>query len=150
MLTFWLTFFQSYMLPLWFSGFLSYLVGTERRTSRCFMCKRDNSHFLCYFKNPSIMPLGIFLVFFISTLKHILPVVIGSNFSEYSKCKSSWRNKKKKISGYISLSLKDASNFRLCPLLESHWRPNLAHWLHGTSLYRVFHYHPSIVSIWLK
>ena len=37
-LTFWLTFFQSYMLPLFFSGLLSYLVGMKRRTSRCFPC----------------------------------------------------------------------------------------------------------------
>ena len=57
--TFWLTFFQSYMLPLFFNGLLSYLVGMKRRTSRCFTCKRDNS----YSKNPSIMPLGVFLVF---------------------------------------------------------------------------------------
>ena len=60
-LTFWLTFFQSYMLPLFFSGLLPYLVGMKRRTSRCFQCKRDNSHFH-YFKNPSKIPLGIFLV----------------------------------------------------------------------------------------
>ena len=61
-LTFWLTFFQSCMLPLFFSGLLSYLVGMERRTISCFPCKRDNSHFLHYLKNLSIMPLGIFLV----------------------------------------------------------------------------------------
>ena len=54
-LTFWLIFFQSYILPLVFSGLLSYLVGMKRRTSRCFTCKRDNSHFLCYLKNLSIM-----------------------------------------------------------------------------------------------
>ena len=59
---FWLTFFQSYMLPLFFSGLLSYLVGMKRKTSGCFMCKRDNSHFLCYLKNLSVMPLGVFLV----------------------------------------------------------------------------------------
>ena len=40
----------------------SYLVGMKRKTSRCFTCKRDNSHFLRYLKNPSIMPLGVFLV----------------------------------------------------------------------------------------
>ena len=39
-------FFQSYMLPLFFSGLLSYLGGMKRRTSRWFMCKRDNSYFL--------------------------------------------------------------------------------------------------------
>ena len=38
------------MLPLFFSGLLSYLVGMKRR----------NSTWSC--KNPSIMPLGIFLV----------------------------------------------------------------------------------------
>ena len=59
--TFWLTFFQSYMLPLFFDGLHSYLVGMKR-TSRYFTCKRDNSYFLRYLKNPSIMPLGIFLV----------------------------------------------------------------------------------------
>ena len=32
--TFWLTIFPSYMLPLFFSGLLSYLVGMKRRTSR--------------------------------------------------------------------------------------------------------------------
>ena len=63
-LTFWLTIFQSYMLPLFFSGLLSYLIGMKRRASRCFPLKRDNSHFLHYLKNPSIMSLGIFLVSF--------------------------------------------------------------------------------------
>ena len=46
--TFWLTFFQSCMVPLFFSGLLSYLVGMKRRTSRCVTCKRDNSHFVRY------------------------------------------------------------------------------------------------------
>ena len=46
--TFWLTFFQSCMLHLFFSGLLSYLVGVKRRTSRCVTCKRDNSHFVMY------------------------------------------------------------------------------------------------------
>ena len=62
--------FKSYMLPLFFSGLLSYLVGMKRRTSGCFLCKRDNSHFLHYLKKKkkkkkkkkSIMPLGVFLV----------------------------------------------------------------------------------------
>ena len=45
---FWLTFFQSCMLPLLFSGLLSCLVGIKRRTSRHVGCKRDNSQFLCY------------------------------------------------------------------------------------------------------
>ena len=39
--TFWLTFFQSFMLPLFFDGLLSYLVGMKRRTSRGFTCKRQ-------------------------------------------------------------------------------------------------------------
>ena len=60
--TFWLTFFQSYMLPLFFNGLLSYLVGMKRRTSRCFTCKRDNSYSLRYLKSQSIMQLGVFLV----------------------------------------------------------------------------------------
>ena len=60
--TFWLTFFQSYMLPLFFNGLLSYLVGMKRRTSKWFTCKRDNSYFLHYLKNLSKMPLGILLV----------------------------------------------------------------------------------------
>ena len=42
---------QSYMLPLFFDGLHSYLVGMKRRTSRCFTCKRDNSYFLRYLKN---------------------------------------------------------------------------------------------------
>ena len=46
--TFWLTFFQSCMLPLFFSRLLSYLVGIKRRTSRCATCKRSNSHFVRY------------------------------------------------------------------------------------------------------
>ena len=51
------------MLPLFFSGLLSYLVGMKRRTSRCSTCKRENSHFLCYLKKDlSVMPLGVFLV----------------------------------------------------------------------------------------
>ena len=41
-------FFQSYMLPLFFSGLLSYLVGMKRRISRHVTCKRDNSHFPRY------------------------------------------------------------------------------------------------------
>ena len=52
------------MLPLYFSGLLSYLVGMTRRTSRCFTCKRDNSHFLPYLKSLSIMLSGVFLVVF--------------------------------------------------------------------------------------
>ena len=47
---------------LFFDGLHSYLVGVKRRTSRCFTCKRDNSYFLRYLKNLSIMPLGVFLV----------------------------------------------------------------------------------------
>ena len=35
--------FQSYILPSFFSGLLSYLVGIKRRTSRHVGCKRDNS-----------------------------------------------------------------------------------------------------------
>ena len=46
--TFWLTFFQSCMLPLFFSGLLSYLVGMKRTTSRCVTCKKDNPHFVHY------------------------------------------------------------------------------------------------------
>ena len=41
-------FFQSCMLPLLFSGLLSYMVGVKRSTSKHVGCKRDNSHFLCY------------------------------------------------------------------------------------------------------
>ena len=48
-------FFQSYMLPLFFSGLLSYLVGMNRMTSRRVACKKDNSHFLCYvFISPDV------------------------------------------------------------------------------------------------
>ena len=39
-------FFQSYMLPLFFNGLLSYLVGIKKRSSRRVTCKRDNSYFL--------------------------------------------------------------------------------------------------------
>ena len=41
-------FFQSYMLPLFFSRSLSYLVGMKRRTSMHVAYKRDNSPFLRY------------------------------------------------------------------------------------------------------
>ena len=41
-------FFQSYMLPLFFTGLLSYLVGIKRGTSGSVGCKRDNSHLLRY------------------------------------------------------------------------------------------------------
>ena len=41
-------FFQSLMLPLFFNGLLSYLVGMKRKTSRRVACKRDNFHFLHY------------------------------------------------------------------------------------------------------
>ena len=41
-LHFWLTFFQSCMFSLFFSGLLSYSVGIKRRTSRHVACKRDN------------------------------------------------------------------------------------------------------------
>ena len=76
--TFWLTLFQSYMLPLFFSKLFLYLVWLERRISRHVTCKRDNSPFLRYvlvsqrcqrftiwltfLKNLYVMPLGIFLV----------------------------------------------------------------------------------------
>ena len=47
--SFWLTlFFQSDILPLFFSGLLSYLVGIKKRISRLVTSKRDNFHFLRY------------------------------------------------------------------------------------------------------
>ena len=54
------------MLPLFIDVLHSYLVGMKRRTGRCFTCKSNNSYFLHYLKNPSIMPLGIFLVLYFS------------------------------------------------------------------------------------
>ena len=39
-------FFQSYILPLFFSGLLSYLVGIKKRTSRRVGCKRDSSRYV--------------------------------------------------------------------------------------------------------
>ena len=53
-LDFSLTFF--YTLSLFFSGLLSYLEGVKRRTSWCISCKRDNSHFLHYFKKKKTRP----------------------------------------------------------------------------------------------
>ena len=47
-LPFWLTFYQSCMLPLFFSRLLLYLVGIKRRTGKRVGCKRDNYHFLYY------------------------------------------------------------------------------------------------------
>ena len=46
--TFWLTFFLRYMLPLFFSGLLLYLIEMKKRTRRHVACKRDNIHFLRY------------------------------------------------------------------------------------------------------
>ena len=61
--TFWLTFFQSCMLPLFFRGLLSYLVGIKRRTSRCVTYKRDNSHFVRYvFISPDVRIPQIYLL----------------------------------------------------------------------------------------
>ena len=40
--------FSKFMLPLCFSGLLSYLVGIKRRMIRRVLCKRDNSYFLRY------------------------------------------------------------------------------------------------------
>ena len=56
------------MLPLFFNGLLSYLVGMKRRTSRCFTCIRDNSYFRRFLKNRSVVPLDIFLVVVILAL----------------------------------------------------------------------------------
>ena len=36
------------MLPLFYSGLLSYLVGMKRGTNRHVECMRDNSHFVMY------------------------------------------------------------------------------------------------------
>ena len=57
-----LTFFQSCILPLFFSGLLSYLVGMKRRTSRSFTCKSDISHCHLLFKKKKMSILGFFLV----------------------------------------------------------------------------------------
>ena len=63
--TFWLTFSQSCMLPLFFIGLLSYLVGMKRRTSRCVICKRNNSHFLRYVLiSPCVRSLPLFVNLF--------------------------------------------------------------------------------------
>ena len=47
---------------------IAFIFGRDlkRRTGRCFTCKNDNSYFLRYLKNPSIMPLGIILVLYVS------------------------------------------------------------------------------------
>ena len=52
------------MLPLFFNGLLSYLVGIKRRTSRCVACKRDNSHFLCYYLSPLMSKVYLLVNFF--------------------------------------------------------------------------------------
>ena len=46
--TFWLTLLQSYISPLFLIRLLSYLIEMKMRTSRHVVCKRNNSHFLCY------------------------------------------------------------------------------------------------------
>ena len=50
--TFWLTFFKSCILPLFFSGLLSYLVGMKRRTSRHVTYKSDDSSFPFMYLSP--------------------------------------------------------------------------------------------------
>ena len=61
--TFWLTFFQSCMLPLFFNGLLSYLVGIKRRTSRCVTCNRDNSYCVRYvFISPDVRMPQVYLL----------------------------------------------------------------------------------------
>ena len=50
--TFWFIFFQSDMLPLFFSGLLSYLIGMKRRTSRFVTCKRQLSLFFVMYLSP--------------------------------------------------------------------------------------------------
>ena len=47
----WLTFFQNYVMPLFFSGLPSYLVGMRRRTVGVSYA-RDNPHFLHYLEKP--------------------------------------------------------------------------------------------------
>ena len=46
--TFWLTFFQSYLLLLFFSGLLSYLVKMKRRTSRHVHARETLTFFVMY------------------------------------------------------------------------------------------------------
>ena len=63
--TFWLTVFQSCMLPLFFSRLLSYLVGMKRTTSRCATCKKDNYHFVHYVLiSPDVLRFTFWLTFF--------------------------------------------------------------------------------------
>ena len=51
-LTFWSTFFQSYMLPLFFNGLLSYLVEMKRMTRRCFHVQERQLSLSSLFKKP--------------------------------------------------------------------------------------------------
>ena len=74
-LTFWLTFIQSDMLPLFFSGLLSYLVGMMRRTSGRDTCKKVNSHFLRYvFISPEVWRRPKFTFWLTFFLKVMLPL----------------------------------------------------------------------------
>ena len=51
------------MLPLFFSGLLSYLVGMKTKTSRCVTCKRNNSHFVRYVLiSPNVRTIQVYLL----------------------------------------------------------------------------------------
>ena len=64
-LIFWLTVFQNYILPLFFIGLLSYLVGIKKEDQYVFpMQERQLSLSSLFKKDLSIMPLCVFLVMF--------------------------------------------------------------------------------------
>ena len=75
--TFWLTFFQSYMLSLFNDGLHSYLVGMKRRTGRFFTCKRNNSYFLRYLKKPVHYAVRHFLVLYRTTGSKMNIYILG-------------------------------------------------------------------------
>ena len=84
-LAFWLTFFQSSMLLLFYSGLPSYLVGIKRRTSRHVTCKKVNSHFLRYVNLTSKVYLlvNFFFSFWVTLLQSYMLLLFFSGLLSY-------------------------------------------------------------------
>ena len=113
--TFWLTFFQSYMLPLRFNGLLLYLVGIKRRTSRCVACKRV-TFFVMYLSrlmSKVYLLVNLFSKIHVTFILQWIAFIFGKDEEEDQKaCRLQKRQ--------LSLSL-------LCAYLP--WCPRFTFWL---------------------
>ena len=74
------------MLPLFFSGLLSYIVGMERRTSKSLLCKRDNS-LSSFVISPDIrgLPFGYFFFFsklYVTFILQLIAFIFGRDEEE--------------------------------------------------------------------